>query len=112
MAEDRKVYGVFLEDGRALGFYTSDIYLPQENGERNATIPKDAVEISEEDWLLYLNNQPYASYISGKTVIGDKPVPSAIVETLPPKPNPFDIITASLNDISTRLSALEKKISE
>jgi hypothetical protein len=101
-----KMYGVFDQYGRSLGFYPDDIYPPTEDGARNAGIPTDAVEISIEDWQTYLSNQPFAAYIDGAVVIGETPVVSALAETPPSEPNPTE---RALADIAERLAKLEKK---
>ena len=64
-------------------FYTSDIYPPQENGERNTAIPLRAIEINEAEWKKLLQN-PGAAYRNGEIIL---PPPA------PPQPetrNAFD----------------------
>jgi hypothetical protein len=79
MAADIKFYGVFDADGRATAYYNSDVYPPQENGDRNAAIPAAAIEITEEQWQELLAN-PSARYEvgSGEVVSSSSaPMPSA-----------------------------------
>ena len=64
-----KMYGTFDQYGRALGFYPDDIYLPHEDGSRNAKIPADAVEITLEQWQELLAKQPFAAYVDGEVNI-------------------------------------------
>ena len=104
-----KMYGMFDQYGRALGFYPDDIYPPNEDGSRNEKIPADAVEITLEQWQELLAKQPFAAYVDGEVKVLSAPVPTALVEMEPPQPSPFDKITEALADISTRLAALEKK---
>jgi len=78
MAADIKFYGVFDADGRATAYFNSDIYPPQENGDRNAKIPAAAVEITEAQWLTLVNN-PQARFVDGEVVniVPPVPMPSA-----------------------------------
>jgi hypothetical protein len=90
MTEDAarvKMYGTFDQYGRALGFYPDDIYLPQEDGSRNAKIPADAVEITLEQWQELLAKQPFAAYVDGEVKVLSAPVQTALVEMEPPQPS-------------------------
>jgi hypothetical protein len=70
----KKYYGTFDATGRATGFWVDDIFPPQENGDRNAKIPAAAVELTEQQWLMLVNN-PNARFIDGEVVTTVPPVP-------------------------------------
>lgn len=59
-------YGVFNAEGSATAYYNSDIFPPQSNGDRNEKIPPEAVEITEEQWLTLVQDQPMARYLDGE----------------------------------------------
>ena len=69
----KKYYGVFDSQGRSQGYYPDDIYPPQPNGDRNASIPATAVEITEAQWKELLSN-PQARYdTSSGAIVYAKP---------------------------------------
>ena len=72
MAGGTKYYGAFDAEGRATAFYNSDIFPPQPNGDRNAGIPAEAIEITEEQWRELVNN-PRARFIDGELVYAPPP---------------------------------------
>lgn len=74
-------YGKFDAQGATQGFWNTDIYPPQENGDRNAKIPPEAVEITEAQWKELCNN-PLARYTNGTITYVDPP-------PLPPPPEPI-----------------------
>jgi len=79
-----KYYGTFDSMGRATGYWNSDIFPPQENDDRNAAIPAEAVEITYEQWQELLSN-PLARYTNGEITYVDPPPP-------PPKPVPLALV--------------------
>jgi len=103
------MYAAFDQYGRARGFYPDDVYEDQEDGSRHAKIPEDAVEISLDEWQMYLSNQPYSAFRNGAVVVLEVPVPGVLIEPLPPTPNPIE---TALNEILSRLADLEKKVKD
>src|SRR5262245_32304826 len=95
-------YGIFDAQGVPQGFWASDIWPPQSNGDLNAAIPVGAMEITYDQWQQLLNNQPFSRFIDGAVVILDPPPPP------PQPPNPLDEIMATLTSLSERISKLEK----
>ena len=51
-------YGVFDETGRPSGFYSSDISPP----------PEGAVELTEDQWLEFINNDGARAFVKGEVV--------------------------------------------
>jgi hypothetical protein len=87
-----KIYGRFDAAGKSTGFWTSDIYPPQEDGTRNATIPADAVEITFEVWDTLLDNPLTARYVNGQiTLVEAPPIP-------PETPNPAMVEAQRANE--------------
>src|SRR5262245_9114591 len=95
-------YGEFDAQGSPQGFWTSDVFPPQEDGSLHRKIPKEAIEITELQWRQLLNNQPLSRFIDGKVVILDPPPPS------PQPPDPLEEIKTILVDMDARLTELEK----
>lgn len=97
MAAHTKFYGLFDAEGRATAYYNSDIYPPQENGERNAAIPAEVVEITQAQWQELISN-PLARYVDNAIIyVEPPPLP-------PPEPNPT---TVTLYDHENRLRSME-----
>lgn len=72
------IYGLFDAEGAPQGFWPDDIYLPADDGTRNAAIPADAIVVTEEQWKT-LVTYPNARLIDGAIVM---------VEVVPDPPNP------------------------
>lgn len=71
-----RYYGAFAEDGSRRGFWISDIFPPDKDGNRNAKIPEEAIEITNDEWLALMND-PIKRYIGGEIVEGPQPMPSS-----------------------------------
>jgi hypothetical protein len=69
-----KCYGRFEADGTPTGFWTDEIFPPQ-NGSRSSGIPAEAVEITEAQWSDLLAGQPFTRYVDG--AVKHLPDPSA-----------------------------------
>jgi len=97
-----KYYGVFDIEGRAIGFYTSDIYPPVDVNARSAKIPLEAVEITEEVWKELLIKQGGAKYVDGVIVdVSFPPIP-------PPPPNPLEAIEKAIEELAKEVQELKR----
>jgi hypothetical protein len=111
-----RIYGAFDGTGKPLGFYPDDIWPPEgqnlapKEGEapppytRNTGIPAEAVEISQADWIALLRN-PWWTYVDGAVVQNPSPAPAPKSESQ----NPFVELTALMQKLDARLTALEKR---
>jgi hypothetical protein len=97
-----RFYGVFDEEGRAVGFYTSDIYPPVNENARSAKIPLEAIEITEEVWKELLAKQGSARYIDGAIV--DVPFPPIP----PPPPSPIEVIEKAIEELAKEVQELKR----
>ena len=64
--EPIKYYGLFTVDGKAQGFWNSDLFPPKEDGSRNDKIPPEAVEITEAQWREIVPNQMTVRFANGE----------------------------------------------
>jgi hypothetical protein len=79
MEQPEKIYGRFDATGKPTGFWTSDVYPPQEDGTRNAAIPAEAVEITFATWEALLNDPLHARYTGGQvTYVEAPPIPPPV----------------------------------
>jgi hypothetical protein len=73
-----KIYGRFDAEGKPAGFWTSDIYPPDEDGALNAAIPAEAGEISFATWETLLGNH-LARYTNGTiSYVEAPPIPPPV----------------------------------
>lgn len=90
-----KYYGVFSgEDGRPTAFYNEEIYPPDivdDVESINKSIPADAIEITEEQWLECINNSGLRRW-DGTTIVPCDYLP------LPPDPNEGPSLGAKIRD--------------
>lgn len=68
-----KVYAIFSDAGSAMGFYPDFAFPDQVDDEgvvtgRNARVPEDAVEITEEEWRALASNPGAWRRVDGKVV--------------------------------------------
>jgi hypothetical protein len=97
-----RYYGLFDTEGRAMAFYTNDIYPPVNENARSAKIPLEAVEITEEVWKELLVKQGSARYIDG--VVVDVPFPPIP----PPPPNPLEAMQLAIEQIAKEVQELKR----
>lgn len=71
------MYGTFDETGRVSGFYSDDVFPPDEEGNRNAAIPVNAIPLDQETYNSLFEYQD-----------GYRLVDGVIVSYTPPPPTP------------------------
>ncbi len=68
-----KIFAVFDEDGFPQGFYPEDVFGPLEiDGGRNPSMPPEAIEISEEQWIELAANQGARRFVDGDVVVYER----------------------------------------
>ncbi|MDR5008316.1 hypothetical protein RGK87_04750 [Agrobacterium fabacearum] len=91
-----KIFAVFDDGGMPKGFYPEDVFGPFEiDGERNPSLPLDAIEISEDQWIDLARNQGYRRFVDGEVVVVD---PS----TTPPNITDYENAIQDLVDSTAR----------
>jgi|SRR5678815_342579 hypothetical protein len=99
-----RYYGTFDEEGRAIAFYTNEIYPPENELARSSKIPLEAVEITKEVWEELLAKQTGAVYRDGQVV--DVPYPYIP----PPPPSPIEAIEKAIESLAKDIQELKREL--
>lgn len=75
-----KHYAKFDSAGIPIGFWGDDIFPKTEKGERNPSIPDDAVEITTQQWLSFINNEGRRRWDGKRVVPYERPLDPVTVE--------------------------------
>lgn len=66
-------FGAFDAEGFPLAFYSDDIH---------TDIPAEAVQITDEQWSEFINNQGLRRWVNGEVVVYDPPAPEPVAQRI------------------------------
>jgi hypothetical protein len=76
---ENKIYMTFNDEGFLIGCYNSVAYDPPLEGqERSERIPRNAIEMTDDQYVELISNQGLRKWVDGQIIVYDPPAPEPI----------------------------------